>query len=129
MGLNDTTVRKRRINKLCTKTIENMRSLGTYRPEFETSVRRYAELRVQYDILNDQWYESGCAITEDYTNKAGATNQRKTALYLTLEKIRKELIELENLFGLTPKGLKSIKSKGLEERKQSVLEKVLMNSG
>ena len=128
MGLNDTTVRKRRINKLCTKTIENMRSLGTYRPEFETSVRRYAELRVQYDILNDQWYESGCAITEDYTNKAGATNQRKTALYLTLEKIRKELIELENLFGLTPKGLKSIKSKGLEERKQSVLEKVLMNS-
>lgn len=106
-----------------------MRNLGTYRPEFETSVRRYAELRVQYDILNDQWYESGCAITEEYTNKAGATNQRKTTLYLTLENIRKELIELENLFGLTPKGLKAIKSKGLEEQKQSLLEKVLMNSG
>lgn len=127
--MTDAVIRKRRINKLCNKTIENMRSLGTYRPEFETSVRRYAELRVQYDILNDQWYESGCAITEEYTNKAGATNQRKTTLYLTLENIRKELIELENLFGLTPKGLKAIKSKGLEEQKQSLLEKVLMNSG
>lgn len=127
--MTDAVIRKRRINKLCNKTIENMRNLGTYRPEFETSVRRYAELRVQYDILNDQWYESGCAITEEYTNKAGATNQRKTTLYLTLENIRKELIELENLFGLTPKGLKAIKSKGLEEQKQSLLEKVLMNSG
>ncbi len=127
--MTDAVIRKRRINKLWNKTIENMRSLGTYRPEFETSVRRYAELRVQYDILNDQWYENGCAITEEYTNKAGATNQRKTTLYLTLENIRKELIELENLFGLTPKGLKAIKSKGLEEQKQSLLEKVLMNSG
>ena len=127
--MTDAVIRKRRINKLCNKTIENMRNLGTYRPEFETSVRRYAELRVQYDILNDQWYENGCVITEEYTNKAGETNQRKTALYLTLENIRKELFGLENLFGLTPKGLKAIKSKGLEEQKQSLLEKVLMNSG
>lgn len=102
-----------------------MRTLGTYKDEFEAPVRRYAEMSIQYDILLDQWYEKGCIITEEYTNKFGARNQRKTSLYLALEALRKELVEMENLFGLTPKGLRAIKTKGLDERKQSTFEKML----
>ena len=117
--------RKANITRIFKKTKENMETLGTFRPEFETTVRRYAEMRVQYDILLDQWYENGCEITEEYTNKSGATNQRKTTLYLALETLRREMTEMENLFGLTPKGLRAIKTKGLEENKVSALDKAL----
>lgn len=117
--------RKTKITKVYNKTVENMRAVGTYRPEFEVSVRRYAEMRIQYDILNEKWYEDGCKITEEYTNKSGAKNQRKTAMYLSMEMMRKELVEMENLFGLTPKGLRAIKVKGLEEKQKSGLDKAL----
>lgn len=105
-----------------------MQELGTYKAEFDAPIRRYAELSIQYDILNEQWYDNGCLITEEYTNKSGAKNQRKTALYLSMETLRKELIEMENLFGLTPKGLKAIKTKGLNQAKLSKLDQALMSN-
>lgn len=102
-----------------------MQKLGTFQPEFDAPVRRYAELRVQYEMLTEKWYENGCEITEEYTNKNGATNKRKTPLYLSMESIRKELTEMENIFGLTPKGLRMINTKGLEQKKKSALDKAL----
>lgn len=117
--------RKAKTTKKFNKTVENMQILGIYKPEFEAPVRRYAEMSIQYDILLDKWYEDDCKITEEYTNKAGATNLRKTSLYLALETLRKELIDMENLFGLTPKGLKAIKTKGLEKPKESALDRML----
>lgn len=116
---------KKMVDVIRRKTKSNMRKIGTYRREFDPTIDRYADLRVQYDLLNEQWYESGCQVTEDYTNKSGATNKRKTALYLSMETIRKELTELENLFGLTPKGLKGIKAKSLDAEKSSKLDSVL----
>lgn len=123
--MESTKVRKARITRLYNRTVENMREIGTFRPEFEAPVRRYAELAIQYEILNDKWYENGCEITEEYTNKFGATNRRKTALYLALENLRKELMDMENIFGLTPRGLRQIKTKGLDQKKTSALDKVL----
>lgn len=118
----------RKKNEIYKETKANMEKLGTYRSEFEAPIKRYAELRLMFDILNEQWYEEGYRITEEYTNKSGATNQRKTALYLSIETMRKELIDMENIFGLTPKGLKMIKAKGLDKQKGSVLEKALMHA-
>ena len=117
---------KKRTKTILARTRNNMKKAGTYRREFEDSMERYADLRVQYDVLKGQWYEEGCAITEEYTNKSGATNQRKTPLYLAIETLRKELLELENIFGLTPKGLKQIHSKTMEDKKESALEKALV---
>lgn len=127
--MTDAKTRKGRITKLYNQTIKNMQTLGTYKPEFEAPVRRYADLRVQYDTLCEKWYEEGCNITEEYTNKSGAKNQRKTALYQSMETMRKELTDMENLFGLTPKGLKAIKAKGLEVKKKSALDRLLMDNG
>ena len=121
----DAKKRKTSITRIYKKTLEDMKSLGTFRPEFDAPVRRYAELRIQYEILTDKWYEDECKVTEEYTNKAGATNQRKTSLYLAMETLRKELTDMENLFGLTPKGLKGIKTKGLEAAKGSRLDAAL----
>lgn len=116
---------KKRTRTILARTRNNMKKAGTYRKEFEDSMERYADLRVQYDVLKEQWYEEGCAITEEYTNKSGATNQRKTPLYLAMETLRKELLELENIFGLTPKGLKQVHSKAMEGREDSALGKAL----
>lgn len=114
---------------ICSKTKSSMKKIGTYRPEFTPTIERYAEMRMQYDILNEQWYEDGCIITEEYTNRSGATNKRKTALYLSLETLRKELIDIENLLGLTPRGLKQIRAKSLEAGKGSKLDSVLAGIG
>ena len=111
--------------KIFKETKKSMTSLGTYRKEFDVIIKRYAEMRVQSDMLNQRWYLDGCKVTEEYTNKAGATNERKTALYLAIESLRNELTDMENIFGLTPKGLKAIKRKGLEQQKASALEKML----
>lgn len=73
----------------------------------------------------DRWYSNGCTITEEYTNKAGATNIRKTALYQAVENIRKELTEHENILGLTPSGLKKINDKSMISSKKSILNEAL----
>lgn len=114
-------------NKIINQTKTNMEVLGTFKNEFEVSIIRYAEMRLQYDTLNEHWYHGGCVITEEYTNKSGSTNERKTALYMAIETLRKELLEMENLFGLTPKGLKQIQTQGLKQNKQSALDKALSN--
>ena len=111
--------------KVFNETKKNMVSIDTYRKEFDVIIRRYVEMRLQFDMLNDRWYQEGCLVTEKYTNKAGATNERKTALYLAIEKLRDELADMENIFGLTPRGLKAIKKKGLEQEKKSALDKML----
>ncbi|WP_269478235.1 P27 family phage terminase small subunit [Hominibacterium faecale] len=108
-GSSDKAKITRKRNKIFNDTKRKMEALHTYKKEFETPIMRYAELRMQFDALTERWHEEGCKITEEYTNKAGAKNMRKTALYLSLETLRKELMEMENIFGLTPRGLKMIK--------------------
>ena len=114
--------KKKKVHEI---TVKNMQELGVFKQEFDPTVQRYAELRVQFEILNEKFVDGGCIITEEYTNKAGAKNIRKTALYLALETLRKELADLENILGLTPKGLRALKAKGLNGKKGSVLDSAL----
>lgn len=118
-------IRESRFEEIFDDTIRDMKSLGTYREEFSPVVTRYAEMRVQFEILMDQWYRGGCKITEKYTNKNGSTNDRKTALYQSIETLRREITDIENLFGLTPAGLQKIKKAGLESKKTSMLAEAL----
>lgn len=123
-------VHENQFDTIFLQTIEDMKRLNTYKEEFSPVITRYAEMRVQLEILMHQWYESGCVITEAYTNKAGATNNRKTALYQSIEALRKEIFEIENALGLTPAGLKRISGEaGAKADKQSKLEEVLSRFG
>ncbi|KNY24835.1 P27 family phage terminase small subunit [Pseudobacteroides cellulosolvens] len=114
-----------KFSEIFSQTVEDMKKLGTYKQEFSPAITRYAEMRLQFEILMSQWYSEGCKITEKYTNKAGATNNRKTALYQSIETLRKEITDLENIFGLTPAGLKKIKNSGLDDKKTSLLAEAL----
>lgn len=111
-----------------------MRCTGRQKPAWrrlghiKVSSRRLSKVRGTAPAVRHierKWYENDCQITEVYTNKAGAKNQRKTALYLALETMRRELTEMENVLGLTPKGLKLLKTKGLEKKKGGALAEAL----
>jgi hypothetical protein len=118
-------VSENRFDDIFTQTVSDMKQVGTYKEEFSPAITRYSEMRVQYELLMQDWYKGGCQISEEYTNKAGATNARKTALYLSIEALRRELLEMENIFGLTPQGLKRINDKSMASKKESVLAKAL----
>lgn len=111
------------------KTKENMQALQTYRPQFDSVIEAYAQTKQIYQACMRQFYQDGCKITESYTNKAGATNDRKTALYLTIETLRKDIINYENILGLTPAGIKKINDEMRAKTKVSKLDLMLEKLG
>ncbi len=121
----DDESREHVVDETLEQTIRDMRAVGTYKDEFLPAIRRYADMRLQFDVLMSQWYMEGCKITEVYVNKAGAANNRKTELYRSIESLRTELTSLEGILGLTPAGLKKIYDKGLTPRKTSKLSEAL----
>jgi len=118
------TKEQRAIKKITKETVENMGSLGVYREEFTATIKAYAQLRYLYNILNERFAEGGYKITESYTNKAGATNIRKTADYMALETLRKDILTYETVLGLNPTGLKKIRA-DTRPKKTSKLEAAL----
>lgn len=110
------TKEQKAINKIKKKTIEEMTALGVYKPEFSATINAYAQLRYLYDILNERFTENGFQVTEEYTNKAGATNIRKTAEYQALETIRKDILNHESVLGLNPAGLKKIRADSTKKK-------------
>ena len=107
--MNRATV-SRKTNRIFKETVLYMQEIGTYKKEFDVTIRRYAEMRFQYDLLYQKWFEEGCKVTETFKNKSGNENIRKTAEYLAIEALQKNLLTIETTLGLTPKGLKAIKS-------------------
>lgn len=111
------TEEQKAIRKIRNKTKKSMESLGVWRAEFMPAVEAYARMRYQYDVLYLHWQESGATMVEEYTNKAGATNLRKTAEYQVMEMLRKDILNHENALGLTPIGLKRIQQNALKKKK------------
>lgn len=116
---------EKQIRKIIKTTKINMTDIGTYKPQFDPTIRVYAETKYQYNLVMREFLDSGCKMTEEYTNKFGATNIRKTAIYLALETIRKDILGYENILGLTPAGLKKINDGMKSQRKKGGLAEVL----
>lgn len=106
------------IDHVINEIMENMTNLGVYRAEFYPTVERYAEVKILYKISWSRWVANGMKITAPYTNKGGKCNERTTAEYAELKKMREELTYLELVLGLNPKGLKAIQSKALDGKKR-----------
>lgn len=85
------------------QTVEYMTTLGNYKPEYEQTIDIYAGLIYQYAKLEIQWSKIGYAVSEDYTNKAGATNQRKVPILTVLESLRRDILSYSDRLRLNPK--------------------------
>lgn len=82
-----------------------MKSLGVYKKEYNNLIDIYAGMLHQYHLFEFQFEESGYQITEDYTNKAGATNQRKVPLLTAMESLRKDIVSYSDRLCMNPKTL------------------------
>lgn len=85
--------------------IREMKSLRTYKKEFNNLIEIYSGMLYQYQLFEMQFEESGFKITEEYTNKAGATNQRKVPILTAMESLRKDIVIYSDRLCLNPKSL------------------------
>lgn len=107
------------------EVIKRMKELGVYKVEYRNTINIYVDMLHQYESLNKEFEDSGYQVEEPYTNKAGATNMRKTPTLAALEKLRMDLATYSNLLCLNPR--EHIKSKTDQTGKSSlasVLEKM-----
>ena len=99
-----------------------MRTLGIYKPEYEAIINIFAGMLDQYNDFEQQFEDSDYQITEEYTNKAGATNDRKVPLYTAMESLRKDIASYSDRLCLNPKALETIT---IETANKSRLAQVL----
>jgi len=104
------------------QVVSHMKKLGTYKPEYKTTIDIFVDMLHQYETFGEQFEESGYQIEEEYTNKAGATNMRKTPLFSAMEKLRMDIATYSNMLCLNPKALEAVTA---ETAKKSKLASVL----
>lgn len=110
------------------KIISDMKSIGTYRPEFTKTIDNLAKIYVDMDIAREQFERSGGSLVVKHTNKNGATNWAKNPFYLIIEGLQNNILMYNRELGLTPAGLRKIKGDMVAtDEKPKGLAAVLMN--
>ena len=107
--------RKETIKK---NTINDMKKLGCYKPEYDRIIDIYAELNEQYIILSERLANS----KYDCEVSTGADGVKKSPLVATLESLRKDILQYSDRLCLNPKSRQDNTNK---EQKQSTLAKAL----
>lgn len=100
----------RPITKITMKkaTVKQMKSLGTYRKEYESLIDIYAGLLFQYTKYEQEHAERDYEVAEIYINKAGAENYRKIPLVNVMETLRRDILTYSDRLMLNPKSLGEI---------------------
>ena len=94
--------RKQRIRRDIKKSMVN---LGTYKVDFEPTIKITVELVEQYEYFTELFKESGY----DYQEQT-QTGTKKAPIVTTLESLRKDILQYYAQLGLTPSGLQKLRS-------------------
>ena len=86
-------------------TVKNMKSLGTYRKEFDHLINIYANMLYQYILYEEEHATNDYKVADIYVNKAGAENLRKLPLINVMETLRKDILSYSDKLMLNPKAL------------------------
>ena len=86
-------------------TVKNMKSLGTYRKEFDYLINIYANMLYQYILYEEEHAANNYKVADMYVNKAGAENLRKLPLINVMETLRKDILSYSDKLMLNPKAL------------------------
>lgn len=97
------------------KIIVSMEHLGIYKPEFDESIERYVALQKEYKQIYKQYVADDYQCTVDT-----ASGIKKSPIVTTLESLRRDLLQLEESLGLTPRGLLKLQKKALEKPRNQV---------
>ena len=104
------------------QVVGRMKELGVYKTEYRNIINIFVGMLHQYEIYGDKFEKSNYQIEEEYTNKAGATNMRKTPLLSAKEKLRMDIATYSNMLCLNPKSFESVT---VETTKTSKLASIL----
>lgn len=106
------------------KTTEKMKNLGTYLPEFDDEIKRYASFVTEYELLSP--LVKG---PEDVTTASAAGTEKTSPMVRMLENLRRDIMQEEDKLLLTareyyklfpPEGTGNDKS----EQLKSILDKI-----
>lgn len=109
--------------RLRDEVIAKMKHLGVYSDNYDHTIDVYVGMLRQYIAFEKLFEESGYQVTDEYTNKAGATNERKTPIYTAMESLRKDLASYSNLLCLNPKAYERVKKPDVPMRKEEKPER------
>ena len=96
------------------KIRRELRSLDLYKPEFETSIKRLADLKVEYDELHERYAAAHYPCVID-----GSSGPKKNPLVTTLESLRRDILALETALGLNPTGLSKLQENAFAKKRES----------
>lgn len=102
------------------KARKSMKTLGTYKPEFEKIIEVYAQLLEEYDDLTRKYKESGYEYAEQ--TQSGS---KKAPIVTTLEALRKDILSYASQLGLTPQGLLKADDQAFAKKKASAIAEAL----
>ncbi|MEX0416521.1 P27 family phage terminase small subunit [Bacillus sp. C30] len=107
------------------KVIEDMKGLGTYKPEYEAIISIYSDLLAQYHDANEKFKESDY----QYETETAAGGTKKSAIVATLENLRKDIIAYSDRLCLNPKSVESVTTDTGKKKKKSALGEALSSLG
>lgn len=100
------------------ETVERMRALGTYRPEYETEIRIYSEMVAQLNQAVEDWRNDGGA--QYQVNNQGRVS--KSPYIRAMEALRKDILLYSDRLGLNPRSMKSIEKEEPENTGRSLVD-------
>lgn len=103
------------------KVRAKMENLGVYKDEFAPTVERYVKLSREFDKIYKEYSENGC----QYAASSGGA-ERKSAIVMTLETLRRDLLQLEESLGLTPRGLMKLQENAFKQEKKATKKDALV---
>lgn len=95
----------RKITSKVTKIKKDMKTLGIYKPEFDTIIKAYADILYQYEMVWNEYESLGCPA---FAEHPGGIKKHPSAIQL--EDLRKQMTIYSDRLGLNPKALDSIKN-------------------
>lgn len=95
------------------KIADRMRRLGVYKPEFDETIRRYRELSDEFGKIYAQYRKDGYPF-----EVSGPQGVKKAPVVVTLESLRRDLLDLEDALGLSPRGLKKLQEEPFKAEKK-----------
>lgn len=108
------------------KIVQDMKSIGTYKPEFNKIIDNLANIYEDMDTARDQFKKSGGNIVVKHTNKNGSTNIVKNPFFLAIEGLQNNILMYNRELGLTPAGYRKIKGEAaIPEEKRKGLATIL----
>jgi phage terminase small subunit len=100
------------------KTIQDMKKLGVYKPEYNRLIDIYAEISEQYERITAKFIKS----KYKYEVETMQSGTKKAPIVATLETLRKDILTYSDRLCLNPKALETVT---IEEGSKSKLAGIL----